>query len=184
MDYPTVTLETVRDSSHPWVKAVLPLYESAYPLEERREVDALLRLIDDAPEMSFRVVLMDGVPVGLFITWDFGEFFYCEHLAVSSELRSAGIGGKVLAWLRREVPMFQILEVEPAETEMAARRINYYQRNGFILLTQDYVQPSYRAGGEPLPLWLMGNRECDSDTLARYVRVIHEKVYGFYSDVV
>ncbi|MBT9449779.1 GNAT family N-acetyltransferase [Akkermansia glycaniphila] len=179
MVHSTVTLQTVRDSSHPWVKAVLPLYESAFPLEERRETDALLRLIDNAPEMFFRVVLVDGVPVGLFITWDFGEFCYCEHLAVSSELRSAGIGGKVLEWLRREVPMFQILEVEPAETEMAERRINYYKRNGFILLTQDYMQPSYRAGGESLPLWLMGNRECDPETLAGYVRVIHERVYGF-----
>lgn len=181
MDHSPVSLQTVRDSSHPWVKAVLPLYESAFPLEERREADALLRLIDGEPEMSFRVVLMDGAPVGLFITWDFGEFCYCEHLAVSSELRSAGIGGKVLEWLRREVPMFQILEVEPAETEMAARRINYYKRNGFILLTQDYVQPAYREEGDPLPLWLMGNRECEPGTLARYVRVIHERVYGFSS---
>ena len=48
-----------------------------------------------------------------------------------------------------------ILEVERPEDEMSRRRIGFYERCGFTLCKQDYLQPPYRKGGEAVPLYLM-----------------------------
>ena len=62
---------------------------------------------------------------------------------------------------------------------MSIRRIGFYQRCGFSLCEKDYFQPSYRKGGEGLPLYLMfaGADSIDADFEAIRDR-IHREVYG------
>ena len=75
-----------------------------------------------------------------------------------------------------------VLEVEPAETPMAQRRIVFYQRHGFHLSAIPYVQPPYRKEDQPLPLCLMTT---DNQYLTAHadavIRQIHSAVYGVES---
>ena len=72
----------------------------------------------------------------------------------------------------------RLLEVEPAETEMAIRRIHYYERNGYRILDRNYLQPPYVKGGKDFPLWVMGNGSGQSaEVLNRQIQTIKDKVY-------
>ena len=48
-----------------------------------------------------------------------------------------------------------MLEVEPPETDIAARRIEFYKRNGFYFNNYDYTQPSMAVGQPSIPLRIM-----------------------------
>ena len=51
------------------------------------------------------------------------------------------------------------MEAEPAETEIATRRIRYYERNGYTVYEKEYLQPAYRPNGDGCRLWVMCNHE-------------------------
>ena len=105
------------------------------------------------------------MPVGLITYWDFGHFHYIEHFAIAPTLRNGGHGKSVLNHLCQLLKHPIILEVEIPEEEMAQRRINFYQRQGFSLWEEPYQQPPYKVGDNYLPMLLMayGNLECEKD---------------------
>ncbi len=153
------------------------LYQEAFPKEERRDIAQLKELLQAEPAMYFNAVHCEGELAGLFVYWDFGSFYYLEHLAVFAEMRNKKIGQKILDWTREQLQGVRILEVEPAETEMATRRINYYQRNGYHILDKTYRQPSYRSGGAEFPLWIMGSQAEAPEPLEQQIQIIKERVY-------
>ena len=83
--------------------------------------------------------------------------------------------------LRRQVaPLPILLEVEdPADGEWERRRVEFYRRNGFHLLSIPYLQPPYRKGDAPLPLCLMSTDAVfDAETDAAFLRPLRRFVYG------
>lgn len=170
-----VVLKKITDADDVDFKELLKLYIEAFPEEERRDILQLEKMLSEESRMRFNAVMSDNVLAGLFVYWDFGTFYYLEHLAVYSEMRNHEIGRHVLDWIRENLPGLRLLEAERAETEMATRRIRYYERNGYIVLDKEYMQPSYRPEGEPYPLWLMGNQE-DKELDAK-VNILKEAVY-------
>lgn len=157
---------------------LMELYQEAFPAEERRDVEQLKRLIREKEAMYFNVVEFDGELAGLFVYWDFKEFFYLEHLAVYAEMRNNKIGQQVLDYTKEHLKGIRLLEVEPADNEMAARRIAYYERNGYQVLDKSYIQPSYDGIRSSIPLWIMGNKPYeDAGLLQKHVVTIKEKVY-------
>jgi hypothetical protein len=74
------------------------------------------------------------------------------------------------------------LEVEIPEEEMAKRRINFYQRQGFSLWEKPYQQPPYKTGDNYLPMLIMayGDIECgkDFDSVKEH---IYREVYNVKS---
>ena len=165
----------ITDPADLLLQRLLPLYEEAFPLSERRDEAQLKRLIADKPEMIFNAIECDNELSGLFIYWAFNGFYYLEHLAVYSEMRNKKIGQQVLDHVAAHLPGLRLLEAEPADTEIAARRVNYYRRNGYEVLDDHYLQPSYRGREYAMPLWLMGNRP--TDRLQDFVTTIRDEVY-------
>lgn len=154
---------------------LIALYEVSFPEEERREISQLKKLIDSAEQMSLNAVFFEEQFAALFIYWEMDGFYYLEHLAVQPELRNQKLGARILAWAEQNLHGLRLLEVEPDDTEMAARRIGYYKRNGYDILTKEYVQPSYRSSEDACELWIMGNM--DSDNLCNYISQIKEYAY-------
>ena len=74
----------ITDSDDAFLKRLISLYEESFPLEERRPVEQLKRLIKSADSMHFNAVVLDGELCGLFVFWDFETFYYLEHFAISS----------------------------------------------------------------------------------------------------
>lgn len=170
-----IQLIRITDPADPLLQRLLPLYEEAFPLSERRDEAQLKRLIAGKPEMIFNAIECDNELSGLFIYWAFDGFYYLEHLAVYPEMRNKKIGQKVLDHVAAHLPGLRLLEAEPADTEIAARRVNYYRRNGYEVLDDHYLQPSYRGREYAMPLWLMGNRP--TDRLQDFVTTIRDEVY-------
>lgn len=157
------------------LEKLLPLYEEAFPVAERRDAEQLRKLIREKPEMFFNAVECDGELSGLFVYWKFEEFYYLEHLAVYPEMRNKKIGQQVLDYIAAHLSGLRLLEAEPADTEIASRRVNYYRRNGYEVLNDQYRQPSYCACGYAMSLWLMGNQP--TDKLKAFEEQIRDKVY-------
>ena len=69
-----------------------------------------------------------------------------------------------------------ILETEPDSlSEIAERRLRFYERNGFSVIEKNYLQPSYGEGKSSLNLYLMAN--FTPENLENLVNEIHEKIY-------
>ena len=57
----------ITDSDDAFLKRLISLYEESFPLEERRPVEQLKRLIKSADSMHFNAVVLDGELCGLFV---------------------------------------------------------------------------------------------------------------------
>lgn len=69
----------------------------------------------------------------LIASWDFDDFVFLEHFAVDPARRSGGIGGQMLDAMLAHCGKRACLEAELPETELAARRIGFYERHGFTV---------------------------------------------------
>lgn len=154
--------------------AIEKLYTEAFPPEERRPWSSLAG--DGNPEL--RSIVRDGELAGMISYWHFGTFAYVEHFAIDPSLRGGGTGSEVLTELRRRLGGPVVLEVErPADSNpMAARRIEFYRRNGFHVLSYDYIQPPYAPGLPSVPLLLMSTDQ--SIAPADVAATLHSEVYG------
>ena len=167
-------------SNSPFISKVEQLYIDSFPEDERREFDAVCRLLDD-PGTAFRIIAaVDGSDfVGFFGYWEWDDMRYIEHFAVDPEKRGGGIGQKMLADFFGLAVSPVILEVEPPFDEMAARRIGFYQRCGYTLHDDiKYVQPPYDSSKQPLDLYLMTKGEIKLDENCEFVKRIKKEVYG------
>ncbi len=155
------------------------LLHESFPEVERRDDEDQRRNADTNPLFTCYLITDDELPIGLITAWNLGDFYYLEHLATSPAVRNKGYGRQVMEYIKQLLPGIIVLEVERPEDEMSIRRIGFYQRCGFSLCEKDYFQPSYRKGGEGLPLYLMfaGADSIDADFEAIRDR-IHREVYG------
>lgn len=155
------------------------LLTAAFPPEEYRDFEELRVLTQSDPRFRNHAILDRGELVGVLSYWDFGRFHYVEHFAVCPGMRNRGYGRKVLGMLRSRLHTPVVLEVERPDSELAARRIAFYRRNGFTLWESDYVQPPYRPGGDAVPMRLMVcGALCEADDFASVKETIHREVYG------
>ena len=170
-------LTATDDALYPYVEELLV---ASFPREEYRDLDEQRRNVEDEPRFHCNVVLCDGAPTGLLTCWMLHGFCYVEHFAIDPARRNGGLGGDVIALLCRRVPLPVVLEVECPDTEMARRRIGFYQRQGFVLWNIPYLQPPYRPGDGFLPMHLMTCGEGLSETdFDRVQREIHREIYNY-----
>ncbi len=155
------------------------LYESAFPVEERREWRLLCdKLNDKQSGFALMVATIDGEFAGFISTWDIPGALYVEHFAVEDSCRGGGVGGQIIDRVVSSSAKPVVLEVEMPETgEMAQRRIGFYSRHRFVACHEFYyIQPSYETGLPLLPLMLMVTDE--NLDLPEVAKSIHRIVYN------
>lgn len=175
------------------------IWEESFPPEERPDVERLRHNVDNNQAFTF-VALVDGghrkdeasdmtrkaLPaepadwktVGMMTWWDFGDFIYGEHFAVSPVCRGKGIGESAFRAITSSMTRPLVIEVEVPSNDnpMAERRIGFYRRCGMYLSNCQYSQPSYRDGCASIPMRLMTS---DSSFELEYARnIIYHNVYG------
>lgn len=149
-------------------------YEKTFPADERRDENQFLSLIEKPNCYIFGVKNEDDL-AGYVILWKCENFHFLEHFEVFEEFRNLKLGSQILAELMEKFGNL-ILESEPSDlNEMAERRINFYERNGFSIISEDYIQPSYGEGKNSLKLFLMSNFEVEN--LEKTIEEIHALVY-------
>lgn len=138
------------------ISRIYSAYENTFPADERREKEQFLSLIEN-PDCFIFAVKNAGDFVGYLIFWKLEDFCFLEHFEVFEEFRNLKLGSEILSQLTEKFGKI-ILESEPYSLgEIAERRINFYLRNGFSIVCETYIQPSYGDGKKPLPLFLLSN---------------------------
>lgn len=161
--------------------AMLSLYNASFPEAERRLYGSAEQLSDFIISKGgkFRAFAAKegGIFIGFLSYWVFENFMYVEHFAVDEKFRGKGTGSKMLSHLFSKIGGNVLIEVEHPTTEEAARRIKFYERNGFRVRREfDYLQPPYGPGQEEVPLLLMthGNVTLENlDSIREMLREVY-----------
>lgn len=135
---------------------LFPLYEQAFPQEERRGEEAFRSVFNDT-QAEFWLLESQGAVQGFLNTWRFEECLYGEHFAVFPRARGKRIGEYALRTILETERIPFLIEVEPPEDEIKARRKSFYERMGLQVVSTSYRQPPYEEGGREIPLYLMSN---------------------------
>ncbi|OWK75205.1 N-acetyltransferase [Flavobacteriaceae bacterium JJC] len=151
-------------------------YCETFPEEERR-CEKQFRALFSNPKAKVFTILEDFKNIGYLITWELTNFIFVEHFEIFSEFRSLKYGSEIIGHLFKNYSHI-VLEAEPATLdETAQRRIGFYERNGFAVIDETYIQPSYGEGKNPLNLWLLANWQPEKTDWIR--EEIYDIVYKF-----
>lgn len=162
------------------------IYDKSFSADEKRDFE-LHKECMKKKEFSFNAVFCDEKICGFIALWDFGDFMFIEHFAIKEELRNKGIGKIVIEKIKEENENINkgknrnaiILEAPKPETDIAARRIAFYERNSFVKNEFNYIQPSYGEGKEPVPMIIMSYPDkISSEKLEDIKKEIYSSVYG------
>ncbi|MBE6890125.1 MAG: GNAT family N-acetyltransferase [Ruminococcaceae bacterium] len=131
------------------------ILEQSFPTTERR--DRTGHLAEFSEERFNSVCYIPDKLMGFLNYWDFDDFIYIEHFAVSPELRGQGTGSALMSYLKELTDGRKlVLEAEPpTDSGIAARRVAFYERLGFKLNSYNYIQPPLIKGEKPIPLVIM-----------------------------
>ncbi|MGA9212230.1 GNAT family N-acetyltransferase [Kaistella sp.] len=158
------------------VSRIYSAYENTFSEDERRDRVQFLALLED-PDCFIFSVKNDEDFVGYLILWKLSDFYFLEHFEVFEEFRNLKLGSQILAELKEKFGNI-VLESEPKDLdEMAERRINFYLRNGFSIISEDYIQPSYGDGKNSMNLFLLSNFPVENP--GEIEKELHSKVYQF-----
>jgi len=145
------------------ISKIFLAYEKTFPKDERRNKNQFFGLLEK-PNCYIFGVRTDENLVGYLILWKLTNFHFLEHFEVFEEFRNLKLGSQILADVKERFGPL-VLESEPSHLdEMAERRINFYLRNGFSVVSQTYIQPSYEPGKNPLNLFLLSDFEVQNIT--------------------
>ncbi|HPW89894.1 MAG TPA: GNAT family N-acetyltransferase [Paludibacteraceae bacterium] len=174
-----ITLQPITNTDDILLTPLKALYESAFPVCERRQTEKLVQLIANEPRFSCVAIIYNDNFVGFFTRWDLDTFYYGEHFAISATMRGQKIGSQVLQNIVENLIKPFIIEVELPITNLAARRIAFYERANFTLCQTPYLQPPYEKGLESIPLHLMEYGGHLTQThFSDVVRTLHTEIYG------
>lgn len=154
------------------------LYTNAFPPAERREINHQRAITENNTNFFFNALRLENTPMGFLTYWVLGDFIYIEHFAVDESMRGKRIGRNILQLLHQQITRPAILEVERPDTELAVRRIHFYERCGYTLWKSDYLQPPYEERYSPLPLYLMCHGALNEQTdYERIKETLYKEVY-------
>ncbi|MDL2236367.1 GNAT family N-acetyltransferase [Christensenellaceae bacterium OttesenSCG-928-K19] len=154
------------------------LLERSFPLKEFRTKEGQQSLFLQEEYQLMLLKNTEDAVLALLSYWDFPGFYFIEHFAVDPDFRGGGIGGKLLHKITQQAEKDIFLEVAPPSSNMAKRRIAFYERNGFVLNDYDHVQPPLRPGSPSIPLRIMSYpQRADRKTLRQTVDILYQYVY-------
>lgn len=171
----TTLLRITRTNEYGFAEIKL-LYQRAFNNEERRNPADLDQLLEH-PDFSFYLVNHYSWPAGLLAVWQFPDFIFIEHMAVSEQFRNRRIGANALEQLMAMSELPLVLESEQPVSETSRSRLSFYKRQGFHVIDANYLQPPYRPDDEPIPMVLMSNHAYPPEEASMISAAIKAKVY-------
>ena len=170
-------------SSSPYYTSVENLLISTFPADERRDLELQRQYADNNKKFTVYAVCDADLFVGFFTLWNFEEFSFVEHFAVSPSLRGKGYGTRILQYIIEIVKHPLLLEIEIPVTKFQQLRQLFYEKNEFLKLDFPYFQPPYRAGGECIPMHLMEYGHFEASEGEELRKKVEECVAKIYAEV-
>jgi hypothetical protein len=94
--------------------------------------------------------------------------------------RGKGLGTQVIRQILARIPAPVILEVEEPFTDVARKRISFYEQLNFSVSEGDYYQPPYSIGKNKVKMLLMSYAEkLKTNDFTEIKSRIHQSVYHF-----
>ncbi|MDR2041973.1 MAG: GNAT family N-acetyltransferase [Tannerella sp.] len=149
-----MTRTVIASESDPYFPAFCEMYESSFPLSERRSPEDQRRLFSNRAYRLEAWVEGDRL-AGFLGWWAGGDWRFVEHFAVHPDCRSAGYGSRFLSGWMRESDLPVLLEIEPVTDETTRRRQRFYHRLGFQDNEIVHYQPPYHRETPSVRLWIM-----------------------------
>ena len=158
---------------------VYRIMEQSFPADERRKKEGQQKLLEEE-KYELLGVRNGGRLLAFLAVWEFAEFVFIEHFAVSEKARNSGSGGKMLEELARQKAGKVVLEVELPEDSLKKRRIGFYERHGFAFNEYPYIQPPMGEDRHEIPLRIMSAPEPLSEDEFQSVRTeLYKSVYHY-----
>ena len=148
--------------------------EKNFVKEERRDYIPARNLLDKEEYLVYHITV-SGENVGFVTVWRLSDFSFIEHFVVYEKYRNLGYGSMALSLIKEKFGK-AVLEAEPPSEGIRARRVAFYERNGFRRNPQKYMQPAYREGGDEVELVIM-SYPCILEDFDRDVSEIKNTVY-------
>ena len=175
-----ITFHRISSTADNYFLPMAMLYKSAFPPEQRRSMGELEHEIMTSKRFHSCALLVKDEFVGFFNYWQFDTFCFVEHFAIKSEVRGKQIGSKALNMFTDSIDFPVVVEVDMPITAVAARRIKFYEKAGFHVVSNDYAQPPYRPSELMLPMLLMtNNKQFVSKYFDSLKKTIYKEVYHY-----
>lgn len=141
----------IKSTEDKYFARVWEIYCCSFPEHEKRTLEQQQRIMDNS-HFIMEAYLENGEVIGLNGYWDFGQYLYIEHFAMAREARSGGRGSLAMREFlgRSTVPV--VLEIDPVVDEISERRLEFYQRLGYVVNPHKHQQNPYRNGDEAFDL--------------------------------
>ena len=157
------------------VSEILYAYQNSFPPDERRDNEQLQKLFNNE-NAEIISILNENENIGYLILWKLSDFVFIEHFEIFECFRGKSFGSDILQNLLQKHPKI-VLESEPDYlSNIAAKRISFYKRNGFKVIDEQYIQPSYGEGKKPLTLFLLSSET--TENVEKIKEEIYQKVYS------
>ena len=157
---------------------IYDLMEEAFPESEYRTYENQKKLFEKKEYKVITEKNEDGEIIAFLAYWKFKEFYFIEHIAVSSKCRGGGIGSKIMRRFIESANMPIILEIEPPIDEISNKRRSFYEKLGFKFCEYEYFQMPLRENMDPMRLNIMSYPILVSITdFERFKKKIYENVY-------
>ncbi len=131
------------------------LMKASFPKSERRTKAAFRKLCENETRYKIYALFKEDTLYAFLTVWEFEGFVFGDHFAVSPALRGGGIGSKMLTEFKENCTLPFIIEVELPDSDLARRRIGFYERNALALCDFDYMLPAMQKGCESVPMKIM-----------------------------
>lgn len=154
------------------------IMQNSFPKTECRTFDEQEKLLSNE---NYKITyLKEDNKITCFIAyWEFDSFIFIEHFAVAPEKRNCGIGSDFLKTFLSLCYKKVVLEVELPLDDIARRRIDFYQKIGFIKNNYPYIQPSMRKDALPVPLEIMSYNSALEKNEFHYIKdTLYTSVYN------
>lgn len=158
---------------------IYEIMEHSFPEDERRTYEEQKELLTNPLYHIYVLQDLNESSIQAFAAvWTFDSILFLEHFAVHPGYRNLGLGAKMLNAIATKLGKMVVLEVEPPDTELAVRRIDFYKRNGFFFHTYPYIQPAMSDGRNAIPLFLMtSGRTISEEEFIKIRELLYEQVY-------
>lgn len=158
---------------------IFEITDKSFPDEEMRPYEKAKDLFFNNKNYVIHGIKDESGEVLAFINvWELGDFIFFENFAVEPKARNKGVGGLLLEEVLKTYQKDAILEVEPPETEITQRRVEFYKRHGFIYNDFHYLMPPLREGDDFLPLKIMSYKKAfTEESFKKYKEKIYKIVY-------
>ena len=155
----------------------MALYSDCFPYHEQRETASQTAVMAN-PEYHFTLIQEHNAFIGCVLYWETANFIYVEHFFIHPERRNNAYGKRTLEWLCAKGKSV-ILEIDPINDDISARRKGFYERCGFTANPYPHIHPPYHAGIKGHDLIVMSSPEMlSADQYSAFNQYLHDRVMG------